>query len=72
LLFVAVFYRVCHMFFSQKVQSRNWFTITMYFIMIFDLLIGCLVLVTIVKRKDVYNSDSRSVVPTFTKVILLT
>ncbi len=71
LLFLAVFYRVCHMFFNLNVHSRNWFTITMYSIIIVDLLIGCLVLVTVVGQDGVYDSVTRQGVPILTKVMHL-
>ena len=69
---MAICYKISHMFFCQSVFSKNWFALSMYIIIVVDLLIGCLVVVTIALIQTVYaKPGTREEVPGYTKVILL-
>ena len=69
ILFCFVYFKLCHIIFTKH-QPRNWLTISIYLLIIIDLVVGCGSITSVILQDNVYQTSTRTSVKPFSLVLL--
>jgi hypothetical protein len=69
ILYCFVYFKMCHIMFTKH-KSRNWLTISIYLLIMLDLLVGCTATTSVVLENNVYQTTTRASVSNLSIVLL--